>query len=480
MEKLFLNKKLEEFKATISNKKIAILGLGISNLPLAAYLAGLGCDIAVFDELTHDKLAPSIDTLKDFKIEYHLGTGYLNSLKGYDVIFKTPKIRHDIPQLLSEALRGAVITSEMDVFLELCPSKVYGITGSDGKTTTTSIIHAFLDKQGYKCWLGGNIGTPLLDKIDSIMPEDRVILELSSFQLQTMKNSPKVAVITNISPNHLDVHKSYEEYIEAKKSIFRFQSSSDMVVLNYDNKVLRGISDQPPGKVLWFSRADLPDHCVCVQGEKIVFIDGENISEILDTKDILLPGLHNLENYLAAITAVIGEVEVKTIKHVANSFKGVEHRIELFAEYEGVRFYNDSIATSPTRTIAGLNSFKDKVILIVGGKDKHLDFTPLGAVISNKVKSLVLVGETAEKIENSYRQYLKTTALDISDEIIPINNCEDYSEAVRVAFKNSRPGDVIILSPASTSFDRFKNFEERGNKFKEIVKSFIDTLNIAE
>ena len=463
-----MNDKLEEFKERIRGKKVAVLGIGISNTPLLRYLSELGVDITAFDKAAYDELKQTLEKLNGLDLKYSLGENYLKNLKGFDVIFKTPKVRFDIPELIRERARGADITSEMEAFFELCPAQIFAVTGSDGKTTTTTLIYNMLKEQGYKCWLGGNIGIPLLSRIDEIKESDKVVLELSSFQLHTMRRSPSVAVITNISPNHLDVHKSMDEYIEAKKNIYKFQNESDKVVINYDNEITRNLSGEVKGKTVYFSRVNALAGGAVVEKGKLVYKNESGSIEIISTEEILLPGVHNIENYLAAISAVIDYVEIESIYKVAATFKGVEHRIELVREINGVKFYNSSIDSSPNRTIAALNTFKQKVILIAGGMDKNIPYDDMGAILVEKVKCLILIGPTGEKIRKALHDEVVRTG---QGKDIKIIKCTTYEEVVKAAYGNATYGDIIILSPASTSFDMFKNFEERGNRFKDIVNS---------
>jgi len=463
-----LNAKLEQFKRDIASKKVAVLGIGVSNTPLIKYLAELGVDITAFDIADEESLADTIKTFEGYNIKYSLGKNYLDNLKGFDVIFKTPKVRFDIPELVKERENGAVVTSEMEMFVELCPAQIFAVTGSDGKTTTTTLIYNMLKEAGYSCWLGGNIGIPLLSKIDEVKEHDKVVLELSSFQLHTMTKSPDVAVVTNISPNHLDVHKSMEEYVDAKKNIFRYQSPEGKVVLNFDNSITRSFADEAAGKTVFFSRLnDLENGAVVEDGTLVYKKDGKRV-EVVKADEILLPGVHNVENYLAAIAAVIDYVSPETIRKVAVTFKGVEHRMELVREINGIKFYNDSIGTSPTRTIAGLKSFKQKVILIAGGYDKHIPYDDMGEIIAEKVKKLILIGQTGPKIKQALDTEIARTGLGKNVEVIM---CDTLEGAVISSYEGASDGDVVILSPASASFDMFKNFEERGNKFKEIVRS---------
>ena len=463
-----MNEKINILKEKIKGKKIAVLGLGISNIPLIDFLLKFDVSITAFDKREKDQLGKVYDDLKKSGIEVVTGENYLNYLN-HDIIFKTPGMRPDIPQLNAAKEKGSMITSEMELFFELCPAQIIGVTGSDGKTTTTTLIYKFLEQQGYFCWLGGNIGKPLLSEIENIMPDHKVVLELSSFQLHTMKKSPDIAVITNISPNHLDMHKSMEEYIEAKKNIFIYQQPTDKLVLNYDNSITRNFSNDACGKVVFFSRKKLLDNGTCIKNGDIVLTDKTNEKIIINTKDIILPGVHNIENYLASISAVSEIVSEDSIKKIANTFTGVSHRLEFVKEINKIKFYNDSIGSSPSRTIAGLNSFDQKIVLIAGGYDKKVSFIELGEAIVEKVKVLILIGKTADKIEEAVVE-----APTYNDSSLPIVKCFDLEEAVKTAYEYSHENDIVLLSPACASFDMFKNFEERGNKFKEIVNNLIE------
>lgn len=463
-----MNRKLTEFKENIKGKKVAVLGIGISHIPLIRYLSKLGVVITAFDKSNENKLGDTINEFNGLNIRFSLGDDYLKNLIGFDIIFKTPGMRFDLPEIEDARKNGAQVTSEMEVFFEVCPAQIFAVTGSDGKTTTTTLIYKMLKEQGYNCWLGGNIGTPLLDRIDEINDTDKVVLELSSFQLHTMTLSPQVAIVTNLSPNHLDMHKSMEEYVEAKKNIYLHQTEKDKLILNFDNDITRDFIKEAKGKTVYFSRINNIDSGAKMNGETLVYSSGEYEKEMLNASDIVIPGVHNIENYLAAIAAVIDYVEIDTIRRVATSFKGVEHRIELVRELDGIKFYNDSIASSPSRTIAGLNSFKQKVILIAGGYDKKIPYDVMGEVLVNKVKCLVLIGQTAPKIEKALTDEIRRTG---NGKDIIIVWCNTMKEAVKKAYEYAKSGDIITMSPASASFDMFKNFEERGNQFKNIVNS---------
>ena len=461
----YVNEKLVEFNNYIKNKKVAIIGLGVSNLPLIDYLYKLGSEITLFNNKPIEQLDKNIlDKIYEYKLKFSFGENYLNKLVGFDVIFRSPSCRPDTPQIEEEVKRGALLTSEIELVLEMCPGTTIGVTGSDGKTTTTSLIYEILKENNYKCYLGGNIGIPLFTKLGEMKPEDFVVLELSSFQLMTMKVSPQVAVITNVTPNHLDIHKSYDEYKEAKANIFKNQTENNLLVLNYDNNITRHFAKDVIGSVIYFSSKEKLENGIIVDGETIKDCESGLRRHLLNTKNTKLRGIHNAENMCAAIAAtkrfVTPEVQAKAI----SNFAGVEHRLEFVKQIKGANWYNDSIASSPTRTIAGLKSFDENIVLIAGGYDKHLDYTPIAKPIVENVGSLILLGQTANKIYSAVTYELK-----FSDKELPIYKVNTLEEAVEKANEISKKGDVVLFSPASASFDMFKNFAERGNKFKQIV-----------
>lgn len=461
----YVNEKLVEFNNYIKNKKVAIIGLGVSNLPLIDYLYKLGSEITLFNNKPIEQLDKNIlDKIYEYKLKFSFGENYLNKLVGFDVIFRSPSCRPDTPQIEEEVKRGVILTSEIELVLEMCPGTTIGVTGSDGKTTTTSLIYEILKENNYKCYLGGNIGIPLFTKLGEMKPEDFVVLELSSFQLMTMKVSPQVAVITNVTPNHLDIHKSYDEYKEAKANIFKNQTENNLLVLNYDNDITRNFAKEALGSTVYFSSKEKLENGIIVDGETIKDCESGLRRHILNTKSTKLRGIHNAENMCAAIAAtkrfVTPEVQAKAI----SNFAGVEHRLEFIKEIKGAKWYNDSIASSPTRTIAGLKSFDENIVLIAGGYDKHLDYSPIAKPIIENVGSLILLGQTANKIYSAVTYELK-----FSDKELPIYRVNTLEEAVEKANEISKKGDVVLFSPASASFDMFKNFAERGNKFKQIV-----------
>lgn len=448
-----------EYLTSLKNKKVAVIGIGVSNTPLIRMLLRADINVTACDKSSREALGDIADELESLGAKLCLGEHYLDDLN-HDVIFRTPGLRPDVPALEAAKERGAEITSEMEVFFQTCPCRIIAVTGSDGKTTTTTIISELLKAAGYNVYVGGNIGKPLLADTPGMEQDDIVVLELSSFQLMTMKQSPDIAVVTNVTPNHLDVHKSMSEYIAAKENLFRYQASDTLAVFNLDNEITRAFSENAPGKVICFSRKEKPHNGVYLKDESIWSGD----REVLPVGDILIPGVHNIENYMAAIAAVQTLVSDDVIRRVAKTFGGVEHRIELVRKLRGVRYYNDSIASSPTRTIAGLRSFSEKVILIAGGYDKNIPFDELGPEIIEHVKYLVLTGDTASKIRAAVEAapgYVGTNP--------PIDEYGDFTRAVFAAHQAAEDGDVVIMSPACASFDKFKNFMVRGNAFKKII-----------
>ena len=439
-----------------NDRKIAVLGLGVSNRPLVRLLLAAGCHVTGCDRMPREKLDQEVLDLEAQGCVLKVGEDYLEGLDA-DLVFRTPGMHPENPALVALRNGGAEVTSEMEIFFECCPCTILAVTGSDGKTTTTTLVSEMLKAAGKTVWLGGNIGTPLLPRCREMKEDDFAVVELSSFQLMDMKRSPHVAVVTNLAPNHLDVHKDMEEYIWAKENLFRFQSENDVLVLNADNDITSKFVGN--GTTKFFSRRQ---ECRGVwEKDGVIYRNGK---PVMEKSDILLPGEHNVENYMAAILAVEGLVEDETIRQVARTFGGVEHRIELVRIKDGVRYYNDSIASSPTRTIAGLKSFPEKVLLIAGGYDKHIPYDVLGPEICAHVKKLFLGGATGPQIR---------AAVENAPEYRPgcpeIVDCGDFTTAVHGAVAAAESGDVVLMSPASAAFDQFKNFMVRGDYFKKLI-----------
>ncbi len=449
--------KFNEYFNSLRGKDIAVLGLGVSNRPLVRLLLEYGCAVTGCDRTPRDRLDAEVLELEQLGCKLRLGEGYLDDLSA-QIVFRTPGMHPANPALEALRKKGAQITSEMEVFFALCPCKIIGVTGSDGKTTTTTLISEMLKAAGKTVWLGGNIGTPLLPICNQIKEEDFAVVELSSFQLMDMTHSANVAVVTNLAPNHLDVHKDMAEYVQAKTNIFRFQKAGERLILNADNALTAEFIGN--GITRYFSRLGKTDNGICLVGEWLCR-DGV---KVLRKQDILLPGEHNVENYMAAILAVEGLVPDEIVRKVAKTFGGVEHRIELVRVKDGVRYYNDSIASSPSRTIAGLRSFPEKVLLIAGGYDKHIPYDVLGPEICRHTKAVFLNGATAEQIRQAVENATGYTPGD--PEIVM---CRDFADAVSKSAAAAKDGDVVLMSPASAAFDQFKNFMERGKSFKKQI-----------
>ena len=455
----------KQFFQQISGKRIAMCGIGVSNTPLIEKFLKMGARVVACDRRSRDQIGALADTLEAEGAELRLGSDYLENLE-VDMIFRTPGMQFDLPELKKARANGIAVTSEMEVFFDLCPATIFAITGSDGKTTTTTLVSEMLKAEGKKVFVGGNIGTPLLPEIENITEDAFVVVELSSFQLISMRKGPDVAVVTNVAPNHLDVHKDMDEYVGAKKNILLHQNAFSRTVLNIDNDITKGFSDDVRGQKMYFSMNNPVKNGAWLSEDGYLNLSYRGISvPLLHKDDIAIVGDHNVENYLAAISAVWGYVGADSIVKVAHDFKGVEHRIEFVREVEGVKYYNDSIASSPTRTIACLKAFKDKLILLAGGYDKHIPFEPMAPYVVDKVKLLILNGPTADKIEAAVKADPNYTVG--NPKIVRVKN---FEEAVMVAHEMAAPGDTVALSPACASFDAYPNFVARGKHFKELVE----------
>ena len=461
----YINKKLEEFNEYIRYRKIAIIGLGVSNIPLLDYMYERKANVTVFDDREQQDIPNQImEKIKLYKYNFSFGKNCLNNLKNFNIIFRSPSCMPTKKELIEEESRGAIVTTEIEMMMKMCPCKIIGITGSDGKTTTSTLIYTILKENGYTTYLGGNIGVPLFTKLSEIKPNDIVVLELSSFQLMNMKVSPNIGVITNITPNHLNIHKDYQEYINAKKNIFKYQNEDDIIILNYDNEITRNCAKETISQVEFFSSKTKIENGFIVDGKSIKECQDNIRKHIIDTQDIILKGIHNYENIATALAATKTLVDIEKARETIKKFNGVEHRLEFVKEINQVKWYNDSASSSPTRTISGINAFDEEIILIAGGYDKNLDYTPLAKPILEKVKILILIGQTSGKIFEVVKQEMENQKKDIK-----IYMCDTLQETINLANKNAKPGQIVLFSPGSASFDMFKNAYDRGNQFKNLV-----------
>jgi UDP-N-acetylmuramoylalanine--D-glutamate ligase len=455
-----VNQLFDAYLRGLRGTSAAVVGIGVSNTPLLRLLAEAGARVTARDKKDRAALGPLADELAGLGIELRCGPDYLGDLREQR-IYRTPGLRPDGPELRAAAAAGSELTSEMEDFLRVCPCPIIGVTGSDGKTTTATLIAELLRGEGRRVYLGGNIGHPLLREAGDMNPEGVAVLELSSFQLMTMTRSPGTAVALNVTPNHLDWHLSMEEYTAAKENLFRHQGPDGLAVLGADCDLTRGMAARAPGRVRLFSRRGPVSVGVYLKDGVVTWRDETGETPLFPAADIRIPGAHNIDNFMAACAAVWPQVSPETMGRVARTFGGVPHRIQLIAEVGGVRYYNDSIASSPARTLAGLGSFDQKVILIAGGYDKHIPFDTLGPACAEHVKALILIGATAGAIRRAAEAVPGTP---------PIHDAGHLDAAVPLAARLAEPGDVVLLSPACASFDQFANFERRGERFAEIVR----------
>ncbi len=459
-----MDSRIFDFLTSLKGKKVALIGIGRSNLPLISLFNSYGAEVTACDRRSFDELSEYAQLAQESGAELSLGESYLDNLD-VDIVLRTPGMKFYLDTLTDMRKNGVVVTSEMELFFDLCPCKIIAVTGSDGKTTTTTIISEILKKAGKTVHLGGNIGKPLLPDIEKIQPTDIAVVELSSFQLISMRKSPDIAIVTNIEPNHLDVHKDMQEYVDSKKNVIAHQNAFSKAVLNLDNVLSNSFSDDVRGELCKFSRKEKVSNGCYLCGTDIIYNEYGKETKVMSINDIRIPGMHNVENFMTAICAVWGLVSVDDIVEVAKTFCGVAHRAEFVRELNGVKYYNDSIASSPTRTSSGTLSLYDyKILLICGGYDKNLDYTDLGTKICQKVKHLILLGATADKIEFAVKN-----SAEFNDCGINIVRVASMEEAVKKAHELAVSGDVVSMSPASASFDMYKDFEQRGNHFKQLV-----------
>ena len=474
-----MNNKARKFFDNLKGKKVAFVGMGVANVPCAEFMARLGAEVYACDQRNKEYIGIEIcEKLEKLGVKFSLGDSYLDILPDMDLVFRSHGILPFQNPWIGECIeRGQKVTTEMENFFKLCPAKIFAVTGSNGKTTTTTLIAKMLEKQGIKVYLGGNIGKALMPELETITENDIAVVELSSFQLLTMGNlvhSPDVAVVTNIECTHQDHHISLDEYVDAKRNILIYQNADCRTILNADcdysigSRVYHDMRFDVRGRLFEFSiKHPVENGAYMKDNGDIVYRENDEEMYVMNKNDIIIPGTHNIENYCTAISAVWGMVDVENIKSIAQTFGGVEHRIEFVREYNGIRYYNDSIATSPSRVISGLKAFGKKIIVIMGGSDKGNDMSEMVPYILKYVKLLVLNGATAEKI---YATIISDENYKNSD--IKIVKTDYLENALNIAKEKAQSGDVVTLCPACPAFDQFKTFEYRGRKFKELVNGF--------
>ncbi|MBQ3141288.1 MAG: UDP-N-acetylmuramoyl-L-alanine--D-glutamate ligase [Clostridia bacterium] len=460
-----MSQKTDMLFATLRQKSVLFVGIGVTNTPIIKLFATKGIRVTVCDRKTREQLGETYDEIASWGAKMLVGDDYPDRLEA-DIVFRAPGVYFHSPLISDARKNGSVVTSDLEMFFDYCDCPIYGVTGSEGKTTTTTLISELLKRQGKCVHLGGNIGKCLFSQIESVSHSDVAVVELSSFQLLSMRSSPDVAVLTNITPNHLDVHGTMDEYIDSKKNVFLHQSAFGRCVLNADNELTASFAPQVRGEVVFFSHEQKPGNCVFLRDGAIWISYYGTETRIVDTADILIPGIHNVEDFMAAFAAVWGKVSVENMVWVAKNFKGVEHRQELVRVLDGVKYYNDSIATTPTRTNAALNTFGANVVLIAGGYDKKIPFDSMVEPLLKAGKALILTGATADKIEAAV-----TAHPDYDAQKLPIHRVDCLADAVAKARELAVEGDIVTLSPACASFDCYPNFEARGIDYKNMVNA---------
>ena len=458
--------KAQKYFNSIKDKRVAFIGVGVSHTDLIKVFLSKGINCVICDKREESEFDALL--IEDFRAkgcEFALGENYLDEIFNCDIVIRTPGMYYNDPTLTKARKQGIVITSEMETFFDLCPCKTYALTGSDGKTTTTTLVSEFLKAEGKRVHLGGNIGKALLPLVETISETDVAVCELSSFQLISMRESPDVAGITNIRPNHLNVHGTMEEYTQAKCNILYHQNAYSKAILSLDDEVTHGLADLVRGELVWFSIKEKPDNGAFLREDGMLcYNERGKVTEYVHMNDIKIPGMHNVEDYLTAIAMTYGEVKPETVAKIAKEFGGVEHRIEFVRELDGVKYYNNSIASSPTRVLACLAAFDKKQIMIQGGSDKGVSFEPMAAPICDKVKVLILMGQTKDKIRAAVE-----AAPNYKTSGIKIITVKDMAEAVQTAREFAEEGDIVSLTPACASFDMYRMFEDRGRHFKQLV-----------
>jgi len=457
-------------RTPLRGKQVVILGLARQGTAMARFLVGQGARVIISDLKPAAALASYLETLRGLPIRYVLGEHPLSLLEGTDLLCLSGGVPPDIPIVREAVRRGIPLSNDAQLFLERCPGLVIGITGSSGKTTTTALVGRMLQRGRFLTWVGGNIGRPLVDHLFEMKPTDRVALELSSFQLELMTVSPEVAAVLNITPNHLDRHKTMEAYTAAKAHILTFQGPGDVALLGYDDPGARALAPLVRGRLLYFSLQEPVEEGAFLRGDQVVVrLDGRE-RVVCSTSEIRLLGRHNVLNVLAASAlAAVVRVPLEAIREITTTFRGVPHRLQLVREMRGVRYYDDSIATAPERTVAALRSFDEPIVLLAGGRDKDLPWEEMARLTWQKVRHLITFGEAAAMIERVVREAAPSNGGE-SPLLEGITRVETLEEAVEVAARIARPGEVVLLSPGGTSFDAFRDFAERGDRFQELVR----------
>ncbi len=459
----------EAIARDLEGKRAVVLGLARQGVAMARFLARAGARVTVSDLKTKGELADAVAALADLPVRYALGGHPMSLLRGTDLICVSGGVPLDIPLLVEARRKGIPLVSDAQLFLERCPATVIGITGSAGKTTTTALVGEMGRAAGRRTWVGGNIGNPLLEDLEEMSPDDLVVMELSSFQLELTTVSPAVAAVLNITPNHLDRHKTMEAYIAAKRRIVAFQRPEDWAVLGFDDAHARALALETPARVVFFSGGAQVDRGAYKTNGLLALRLGDTAEVICRREEVRLRGDHNLLNVLAAcaLAGVVG-VPVEAMRQVIRTFSGVEHRLEFVREWRGAQWYDDSIATAPERVVAALRSFTEPVVLLAGGRDKKLPWEEFAREAVRRVRYLITFGEAGEMIAGKVEEAARAT----SGRLEGIQRVQTLEEAVEAAARVARPGDVVLLSPGGTSFDAFRDFAERGDRFKELVRSF--------
>jgi len=445
----------------LNNKRVLVVGLGKSGVASALFLKSRGARVTVSDSKPASELRNEILLLLEHGITVETGGHGDRTFRGQDLIVLSPGVPFDTPQLVQARNLGEPVIGEVELAAQFLAGPIAAITGANGKTTTTALAGEIIAAGNFSTLVGGNIGTPAISLVDQAGPATWTVLEVSSFQLETIVEfRPRIAVILNITPDHLDRHKTFVNYVGAKARVFENQRADDYAVLNADEPTTAGLSDRTRAQLFWFSRNKEIEKGAFARGTHIYFRDGHSEREIMPLADVPLKGAHNLENVLAGVSiGILVGCQPEQIRQAVRNFKAVEHRLEFVAKVAGVDYYNDSKATNVDATIKALEAFPANIHLILGGKDKGSDYTGLTDLLRQRVKRVYTIGAAAAKIESQIQGAAE------------IEHAETLENAVRRASESAVAGDVVLLAPACASFDQFQNYEHRGRVFKEIVHS---------